>query len=188
MSGTVLQTERLVLSPLVAGDAADVYAYRSEPDIARFQSWVPATLGDVEAFVAAAEGVEFDTPGTWTQLGIRVRESGRLAGDIGIQVPQDAPRQVEVGITLSRPFQGRGMALEAMTAVLGHLFDQRGKHRVFASVDPRNAPSMALFERVGMREEAHFRESLWFKGEWADDVVFAILESEWRSGRKGESR
>jgi RimJ/RimL family protein N-acetyltransferase len=31
-----------------------------------------------------------------------------------------------------------------------------------------------------MRQEAHFRESLWFKGEWADDVVFAILESEWQ--------
>ena len=45
---------------------------------------------------------------------------------------------------------------------------------------------MALLRRVGMRQEAHFRESLWFKGEWADDVVFAILQSEWMgSPQKG---
>jgi RimJ/RimL family protein N-acetyltransferase len=31
-----------------------------------------------------------------------------------------------------------------------------------------------------MRQEAHFRKSLWFKGEWVDDVVFAVLASEWK--------
>jgi RimJ/RimL family protein N-acetyltransferase len=48
-------------------------------------------------------------------------------------------------------------------------------------VDPRNEPSVALLKRVGMRQEAHFRESLWFKGEWVDDMVFGILGSEWKS-------
>ena len=43
----------------------------------------------------------------------------------------------------------------------------------------RYQPSVALLERVGMRKEAHFRKSIWFKGEWADDMVFAILASEW---------
>jgi RimJ/RimL family protein N-acetyltransferase len=38
---------------------------------------------------------------------------------------------------------------------------------------------MALLQAVGMRQEAHFRESLWFHGEWADDVVFAMLAGEW---------
>ena len=36
-----------------------------------------------------------------------------------------------------------------------------------------------------MREEAHFVESLWFKGEWVDDVIFAILASEWESYGNG---
>jgi RimJ/RimL family protein N-acetyltransferase len=56
------------------------------------------------------------------------------------------------------------------------------KHRVFASVDPRNAPSMKLLERVGMRKEAHFVRGLWFRNEWVDDVVFAILSDEWKIG------
>lgn len=64
--------------------------------------------------------------------------------------------------------------------MIGYLLGPVQKHRVFASVDPRNTRSLALLERVGMRQEAHFRESLWFKGEWVDDVVFAILAAEWR--------
>ena len=50
-------------------------------------------------------------------------------------------------------------------------------------MDPRNEPSVALLERVGMRKEAHFRKSLWFKGEWVDDMVLAILKSEWTGGK-----
>ena len=86
---------------------------------------------------------------------------------------------MEIGITLARGFQGRGFATEALRAVLGYLFSTLGKHRVFGSVDPRNAPSLALLERVGMRREAHFVESLWFKGGWADDVIYAMLRREY---------
>ena len=38
---------------------------------------------------------------------------------------------------------------------------------------------MKLLERVGMRKEAHFVQSLQFRGEWVDDVIFAILADEW---------
>jgi RimJ/RimL family protein N-acetyltransferase len=40
---------------------------------------------------------------------------------------------------------------------------------------------MALLKAVGMHQEAHFRESLLFRGEWVDDVVFALLAREWRN-------
>ena len=78
-------------------------------------------------------------------------------------------------------FQNRGYATEAVRALLEYLFDTLGKHRVFGSVDPRNRSSIRLLQRVGMREEAHFVKSLWFKDEWVDDVIFAILASEWKS-------
>lgn len=61
------------------------------------------------------------------------------------------------------------------------LFDTLGKHRVSCSVDPRNARSIALMERTGFRREAHHRESLWLKGEWCDDLIFAMLRREWIS-------
>jgi RimJ/RimL family protein N-acetyltransferase len=47
---------------------------------------------------------------------------------------------------------------------------------------------MKLLQRVGMRQEAHFVKSLWFRGEWVDDVIFAILSSEWRSSARGTAQ
>lgn len=90
-------------------------------------------------------------------------------------------RQVEIGFTVAPAHQGRGFATEAVLGILAYLFERVHKHRVFASVDPRNVASIALLKRTGMRQEAHFRESLWFKGRWADDMVFGILETEWAS-------
>jgi RimJ/RimL family protein N-acetyltransferase len=170
----------LILSPLLLSDASTLFAYRSDPNIYRYQTWEPRTVEDAQHFIASLQHLAFDTPGTWFQLGIRLRENGTLVGDLGVHFIADDPHQVEIGFTLAPAYQGRGIGTEAVRALLSHLFGVFHKHRVFASVDPRNAPSIALLKRIGMRQEAHFRESLWFKGEWVDDLVFAILESEWR--------
>lgn len=175
-------TERLRLNRLVASDAPDMFAYRSLPDVCRFQNFEPGSLADVEGFLVGILHNDFDTPGTWFQFAIRHRGTGRLVGDLGTRFPADDPHQVEIGITLAPAVQGRGLAAEAVAGVLDFLFVECGKHRVFASVDPRNESSVKLLRRVGMRQEAHFVQSLWFKGEWADDVVFGILAGEWRRG------
>ena len=141
--------------------------------------WVPRSGEEALHFIDGFQSVVFDTPGTWFQLGIRLRDVGPLVGDLGVHFPLDEPHQVEIGVTVARGHQGRGFGTEAVRGLLGHLFGPCQKHRVFASVDPRNRASMALLKRVGMRQEAHFRESLWFKGEWVDDLVFAILQWEW---------
>lgn len=68
--------------------------------------------------------------------------------------------------------------------MLGHLF-ALGKHRVIASTDPRDERSVALLRRVGFRLEAHHHESLWFKGAWADDLIFAMLRRDWAAEEPG---
>ena len=88
---------------------------------------------------------------------------------------------MELGITLDPARQGRGYAAEAMRALLGFAFERLRAHRVRCSTDPRNRACVRLLEGLGMRREAHFRESLWFKGEWADDLIYAMLEREWRT-------
>jgi RimJ/RimL family protein N-acetyltransferase len=173
-------TPRLRLTAVVESDAAALFEYRSDPEVCRYQSWAPGSLDDVQHFLDGLRSLAFDTPGTWFQLALRLRESDLLIGDLGVHVPVDEPRQAEIGFTVAPRHQGRGFGTEAVTALLGHLFGALGKHRVFASVDPRNEPSVALLERVGMRREAHFRESLWIKGEWVDDLVFGMLASEWK--------
>jgi RimJ/RimL family protein N-acetyltransferase len=172
-------TERLWLSRLLSSDAIALFEYRSDPDVCRYQTFEPGSLDDAKKFIRELEGNVFGTPKTWFQFGIRLREDGLLAGDIGIHFSEHETRQVEIGFTIASRHQGCGYGTEAVKGVLAYLFDRLKIHRVFASVDPRNEPCIALLKRVGMRQEAHFRQSLWFKGEWVDDVMFGILESEW---------
>jgi RimJ/RimL family protein N-acetyltransferase len=174
-------TRRLRLSQLLAEDALALFEYRSDPEICRYQSFEPGTLEDAQEFIGGLLANTFDTPGTWFQFGIRLQESGLLIGDIGAHFMAEDSRQVEIGFTLSRGHQGQGLATEAVTGLLDHLFVDLEKHRVFGSVDPRNEPSIALLKRIGMRQEAHFIKSMWFKGEWVDDMVFGLLRSEWTS-------
>lgn len=150
-------------------------------EVSQYQSWMPGSLDEAVAFINGLQSLAFGTPGTWFQLAIRPRESKPLIGDVGIHFPTDNPQQVEIGVTVAPDYQRQGFASEAVTGLLDYIFGSLRKHRVFASVDPRNQPSIALLKRIGMRQEAHFRNSLWINGEWVDDLVFAILRSEWIS-------
>ncbi len=182
MSCPEIFTERLRLNTLVAADAAAMFDYRRQPEVARYQSFEPQALEQVEAFIDGQAGRSFNTPGTWYQLAVRHKDSGALVGDVGLHFIEDAPRQVEMGFTIAPTYHRQGYGAEAVRAVLAHLFEVCGKHRVIASVDPRNEASVRLCQRLGLRLEARFRQSLWFKGEWVDDHVYALLGREWSEG------
>ena len=180
MSPPVLVTPRLEIRPLQREDAAEVQHIRALPEVARYQWWEPADPPEVERLAVAQEGREPGARGTWFQFVMVLRSSGMLIGDIGLHSPADSDSEVELGISLDPAHQGEGYAAEAMRAMLGFSFDVLRVHRVRCSTDPRNRACIRMLEALGMRREAHFRESLWFKGAWADDLVYAILEQEWR--------
>ncbi|MDQ4059209.1 MAG: GNAT family N-acetyltransferase, partial [Actinomycetota bacterium] len=73
---------------------------------------------------------------------------------------------------------------EALTEVMGWLFDQLGRHRLFAHADDRNHGVHRLFDRVGLRPEARFIDADWFKGEWTTLRVYALLRKEWGARRR----
>jgi len=173
-----LTTSRLLLRRLLETDREALFAYRSDPEVSRFQGWVPVTLADAIAFIGERPE-EPDQPGTWFQLAITLKPSGRMVGDAGMHFPADQPQQAEIGMTLGPEYQHRGYATEALMAVLDYLFITLNKHRVYGLVSPENGASVALLERCGFRREAHLRKSLWFKGEWADDMIYAMLREEW---------
>ena len=174
-----LLTERLILRPLEPDDAGRVHAYRTDPNVGRFQSWDLNSVQEVRQFIDRMRTLESLTSGEWLQLGIFLREMGELVGDCGLHPRADDPRQVEIGITLAPAFQRRGLAREAFSAVLRFLFTSTETHRAFCSVDPRNESCQRLLRSVGMRREAHLIESLWIRDAWCDDLIFAMLRREW---------
>ena len=176
-----LLTERLVLRRFRSDDAEVLRSYRSEPTVARYQSWsAPLSEADVARLVEEFAAGDPRRPG-WFQYAITLRSDGRLIGDLGVRL-HDNLRQAELGFTLAPAHQGQGYATEAVTAVVDHLFTQRQLHRISAECDARNSASAALLQRVGFRQEGLRRENTWIKGEWTDDLLFGLLSREWPGG------
>jgi RimJ/RimL family protein N-acetyltransferase len=173
-------TQRLALRDLEANDGPRIFSYHRRPEVSEFQSWGTESVDVVQSFIRSLATMQPGTPGKWYQVGIYLLDGGKLVGDCGFRTLTDDPEQVEIGMTLAPEFQGQGFATEAARALLDYLFVTLDKHRVFGSVDPRNVSSLKLLERLGMRKEAHFVKSLRFRGEWVDDMIFALLAEEWK--------
>ncbi len=177
-----LVTARLRLDALRPPDAEALFAYRADPAVARFQGWCPADVADARGFIGRQSSEA--APVGWFQRAIRLRDGGGLIGDLGLNLPEGARDPVEFGVSIAPAHQGKGYASEAVRAVFDQVFGPFGRHRIHASVDPRNLASMAMLRGLGMRQEAHHRESLWLRGERVDDVIFAMLQQEWRAARR----
>lgn len=182
-----IRTARLTLRPLHPGDLDDVHAYQSRADVCQYLLFEPRSREEVlERLQRYAVATRLAADGDFLQLALVLDhgETSRVIGDSYFTVHSVANMTGEIGWTMNPAFGGRGYAFEAASAVLEKIaFGALGLHRVRADLDPRNEASVRLCKRLGMREEAHFVEDLWFKGEWADTGIYAILDHEWRARR-----
>jgi RimJ/RimL family protein N-acetyltransferase len=178
-TGTFFATARLRARPFRPADVDPFVAYRSDPDVERYQGWSDFTHEDGRAFIASLQGDRPGVPGEWYQFALEEVTAQELVGDVALHVDADEPRAAEIGVTLAPAYQGRGYGTEAVRGLLGFAFAELGMHRVVAVTDVRNTPAQALLQRVGMRHEAHFHENVFFKGAWSSEHLYAILEREW---------
>jgi RimJ/RimL family protein N-acetyltransferase len=139
-----------VLRRLSTGDLVDFQAYRHDEELGRYQGWLPTSDEHAIAFLAEMSAAPFPNPGHWVQFGIAEPDQQRLIGDVGVFFDWDATF-AEIGFTLIRSAQGRGVATAAIRAVIRLIFECSAAERVIGVTDARNLPSMQLMERVGMR-------------------------------------
>lgn len=178
-----VQTARLLLRTMVTDDVDDIHAYQSRDDVSRYLPYLPRTRDEVAEKVAQySEAVGIAGEGDYWQLAIeRLSDPGRVIGDVYFSLKSTTNAAGEIGWTLHPSHTGQGYMTEAAGAILEIAFAGIGLHRVFARLDPRNDASAALCRRLGMREEGYFTEDTWFKSEWADTSMFAILAREWEA-------
>jgi [ribosomal protein S5]-alanine N-acetyltransferase len=168
----IFETPRLIARRFGPRDLAPFVAMRDDPEVARYQSWERYAEEDGRRFIAELARMQPGDPG-WFQIALEEKASGRLLGDCGLFIDGADPRLARIGYTIARPFWGRGFATEAVAALTAFAFESFRLHRITASVDPRNAASCRVLEKAGYVKEAHFRQSEWFKGHWADDAIYA---------------
>jgi RimJ/RimL family protein N-acetyltransferase len=160
-----LVTERLLLRRSQPEDAEIISAYRSDPDVHRYQGWERTDPEGVRAEIEEMTRRAPGEPGGWVQLSVEDRESGRLVGDVGLSPAEGEPGVIKVGYTMSPTFQGRGYATEAVGALIGYAFDALGVEIVRAYASAENVASIRVAEKVGMklmeRSERRHGDEVW---------------------------
>lgn len=144
-------TPRTCLRRLRPDDLLALQAYRSDPEVGRWQGWQPMAEAEALAFLQTMQASPFCPPGAWFQLAIADAQDDRLIGDIGLQLHGGAGLLAELGFTLTPAAQGRGLATEAVGAALRMLWRHTPVQRVVAVADGRNATSLHLLQRLGLR-------------------------------------
>lgn len=177
----VLETKRLKMRAFQDRDIYDFVEYRSDPAIAKYQGWdAPYSMEKAIQFIKEMKATRPGIPGKWYQIAIELKEGeGHLIGDCAFRIFAEDAQQAEIGFTLSRMYQGKGYATEAVTRLVDYLFGELRLHRIHATCDVENLASRKLLEKIGMRQEAHFVENIWFKGKWGSEYVYGLLQHEW---------
>jgi RimJ/RimL family protein N-acetyltransferase len=177
-----ISTKRLLLRPFAESDLDDVHAFQSLPEVARYLYWEPRDREQVrQALLAMARGSMLTAEGDVLALAVVLPPAGTVIGDVILKWSSVQHRQGEIGYVFHPGYGGRGFATEAAAAVLGLGFDGLRLHRIIGRIDGRNAASARVLERLGMRREAHFIQNEIVKGQWTDEVVYALTEDEWHA-------
>lgn len=178
---TPLTTSRLLLREFEADDWRFTHPYESDPEVVRYQSHDVRTPEESRDYILRVMALARETPRHVYDLAVVLRDENRLIGRCGMRINDPELREATLWYILDRSRWGQGYITEAARALMDFGFGTLGLHRMWADCDPRNPGSFRVMEKLGMRKEAHFRENGFYKGEWCDSLIYALLDREWRA-------
>jgi RimJ/RimL family protein N-acetyltransferase len=180
-----IRTARLILRPFVAADLDAIQAIYGRADVVRYLYSEPSSVDDAERMLERISVMTgFDDDSDRLRLAAILTETGELIGDFGCWQTSREHRQGEIAYVLHPDHNGHGYATEGAIEMLRAGFEACGFHRIVGRCDARNASSVRVMERLGMRREAHRMENEFVKGQWTDGLEYALLDRDWR--RRGE--
>jgi RimJ/RimL family protein N-acetyltransferase len=176
----LLEGTRINLRRLRVDDVPALFAQFSDPKVMRYWSRTPLMRVDDarEMFDELDRGVD---AGEFLQWAIARRTDDKMIGTCALFSQNAAHRRAEIGFALASAHWGHGYAQEAVQLVIAQAFDVLDFHRIEADVDPRNAGSVRLLERLGFKHEGLLRERWQVGGEISDSAIYGLLAREYPS-------
>ena len=185
MAFPTLRTERLVLRELLPGDAADVLVFRGDPEVQRYDDPPIHTLQEAADFIdEMRQACANQQQQIWA---VTLTGNPTVLGLVSLQQPDHRGDRyhcrAEVGYGLARASWGRGIASEAVRAVITYGFAHLDLNRIYAATIADNHESVRLLERLGFkREGTQRRHSLEDDGQFHDSAIYGLLRNDWGSG------
>ena len=165
-------------------DVGDLLEYQSNPEIIQYIPWPPRSMDQVKA--AAEKTIStgkftLQEENDYIVLVWELKSSGQVIGQSNMGLVSKENKASNIGWVTHQDFHRQGYAFEATKALLTYAFANFDLHRVIADIDTRVPESAALAEKLGMRREAEFKDGEFFKGEWCDMWLYAILKREFQA-------
>jgi [ribosomal protein S5]-alanine N-acetyltransferase len=173
----IIETGRLILRKVNKDDASDLLVYLSEEEVVKHMGLVPFQKDDD----ALDEINWYDSiyeEGSGIRWGITLKEEGKVIGSCGFLNRSRKHHRAEVGFELSKDYWGRGIAHEALDAVIRYGFLHFELERIEALIEPGNTPSQKLVERKGFTKEGLLRHYEYTRGKFDDLLIYSILKNE----------
>ena len=181
-----LETDRLVLRRIAMRDAKDIFAYSSDPEVARHVLWsAQKHISEAKEYIRFMNRrYRNDQPSSW---GIIDKRTDTLVGTIGYMDYSEDNASVEVGYSLARSMWNGGYMTEALSRVIRYTFEAMDVNRIEAQHELDNPSSGRVMEKCGMVKEGVLRQRLYNKGKFVDVALYAILLSDYEKIRREEA-
>ena len=173
-----LRSERLLLREFTPADFEAVSAYERREETYRYEKPLAGDAG-VKAYLDQSIAWAQQNPRTHFRLALTIPPDPAARGRISLLPTFPAIGEWEIGWTVDWRYWGRGYATEGARAMLEFAFKTLGVHRVVAFCNANNRASARVMQKLGMQEDGHLRQTLWWNGAWADELLYAVLDSEW---------
>ena len=178
----IIETERMILTPYTPEDedAEGLYEYAKNPDVGPHAGWKPhESVAESKMIIEEM----FMPAGAWA---IRLKDSGRLIGTIGLEPDKYRPESNsrEVGYSLAKDYWGKGLMTEAVHAVLDYGFYEKNLDQIAICTGPENKRSQRVIEKTGFTYEGTIRRAYKiYTGECRDSLCYSMLREEWEEKR-----
>jgi [ribosomal protein S5]-alanine N-acetyltransferase len=178
----VLTGTQVTLRELRVSDAASLLAMLSTKEVSRFISPPPTTIEGFERFVSWTRGQR--AAGSHVSFGVTVKGFDAAIGIFQVRGLGDGVSTAEWGFAIGSPFWGTGAFTDAAGLVLEFTFETLGVHRVEARAAVRNGRGNGALLKIGAVQEAILRKSFLWRGAYLDQVLYGIIEDDWRATRE----
>ena len=174
-----LITERIKIKELSTVHLQQVYQLHSSPLVDEFNTLgIPESIDISKELLNEWIATQHDIPRTKYIFCIELKETNEFIGLIAMNLGKVNYRIAEVWYKLHPEFWGLGYTTEALLALLEFGFLKLGLHRIEAGCAVENIASIRVLEKVGMTREGRKRKILPIRGEWVDNYIYSILETD----------
>jgi len=178
----VLSGRQVTLRELRASDAPSLFALLTTEEVARFISPPPTTVEGFERFIAWT--LRQRRGGTYACFAVTLKGFDTAIGIFQVRETEPGFGTAEWGFAIGSPFWGTGVFQEGAELVLEFTFETLGVHRLEARAAVRNGRGNGALLKVGAVQEGILRKSFLRNGRYLDQVLYAIVEDDWRASRE----